>query len=62
MSASELIAATWPDDDLDVTAAVNRLHVAVAMLRKLGLHDILVRRIDGYCLDPNVPLRVEVLA
>jgi hypothetical protein len=60
MGASELIAAIWQDHRLDVSTGANRLHVAVAILRKLGLHGILVRRHDGYCLDPNVPLRVEV--
>jgi hypothetical protein len=62
MSASELIAGVWQDERIDRRTGKNRLHVAVAILRKLGLHGILVRRHDGYRLDPNVPIRVDACA
>ena len=33
-----------------------RVHQAIATLRKLGLRSALLRKQDGYLLDPSVPV------
>lgn len=53
-SADDLIAAGWPERRPTKAlekAARNRLHVAIAELRSLGLRDVLVRSDDGYHLE-----------
>jgi hypothetical protein len=60
LSRSDLLTVGWPGEQLPVTAGRNRLNVALATLRKLGLDDSLVTRKDGYLLDPGRPvLKVE---
>lgn len=50
----------WPGEKMLESAAKNRLRVAVATLRKLGLEGLLLTRDGGYLLDPERPaLRVE---
>lgn len=56
VSAEALLEEGWPDERMLPDAAVNRLRVALATLRKLGLKDLLVRTDDGYQLDPGVPV------
>jgi tetratricopeptide (TPR) repeat protein len=51
-----LITAGWPDERILPHAAANRVYVAIATLRKLGLRDVLVSHEDGYLLDPATPL------
>ena len=34
----------------------NRLHFALATLRSLGLRSVLMRREDGYFIDPSVTI------
>ncbi|MCC7538926.1 MAG: AAA family ATPase [Deltaproteobacteria bacterium] len=46
----------WPDERVLSHAAANRIHVALSALRSLGLKSLLLRRTDGYLLDPAVPL------
>lgn len=48
-----LIQAGWPDEQIVETAARNRLSVALARLRRLGLRDIIERVRDGWRLDPE---------
>jgi hypothetical protein len=55
-----LLAAGWPGERILPDAATNRLYVAIATLRKLGLRDVLVRFDEGYRLDPGVPLLEEL--
>jgi predicted ATPase len=52
-----LIAAAWPGERMIKQAGINRLRVAIATLRRLGLRDAIVTRPEGYLLDPGVPLR-----
>ena len=47
----ELVAAGWPDGGSGDKAARNRLHVALAELRSLGLREALVKEEDGYRLE-----------
>jgi hypothetical protein len=54
IQASELIEAGWPGERIQAEAALNRLHVAIATLRKLGLRNILVKSTDGYRLDEAI--------
>jgi predicted ATPase len=51
-----LFDAGWPDVAIAAQSANNRLYVALAKLRKLGLKVLLLRNDDGYYLDPSVPL------
>ena len=37
-------------------AAMNRVHVALTTLRKLGLRELLVTAAGGYMLDPAVAM------
>ncbi|MGH7282877.1 MAG: tetratricopeptide repeat protein, partial [Polyangiaceae bacterium] len=55
--AEWLMSRVWPQEKILPSAASSRLYVAVATLRKLGLHDVLVTRGDGYLLHPAVHLR-----
>jgi predicted ATPase/Tfp pilus assembly protein PilF len=47
-----LIERAWPGEKIQSEAAANRLYVALASLRKLGLKECLLSRDDGYLLDP----------
>jgi hypothetical protein len=54
LTAAELVTAGWPGERILVSAAKNRLRVAVAWLRKTArLGDALVSVGDGYLLDPR---------
>ena len=53
-----LVRAGWPDEAILAAAAKNRLHVTIARLRKSGLERTLVRRDDGYLLDPERLVRI----
>ena len=59
VSAEALIAAGWPDERMAHEAGMNRLKVALATARKLGLRELLVRQDGGYLLDPGVDLTVK---
>ena len=54
-----LLAAGWPGEKVLPDAAANRVYVAIATLRKLGLRSVLLSRELGYLLDPDVDLRVK---
>ena len=55
LSLDDLVAAGWPGERMVPQAASNRTYVAITTLRKLGLRGLLIRRDDGYLLDPSVP-------
>lgn len=59
VTASELIAAGWPETKPTAVGITNRLHVAIWTLRDLGLRMIVQNAPTGYLLDPEVPIRVE---
>ncbi len=56
IEADALFVAGWPGVQISRRSAMNRLFVALAKLRKSGLKLLLLRRGDGYLLDPNTPL------
>lgn len=49
--------AAWPGEKMTAAAATNRVQVAIADLRKRGLKSCLVRRDDGYALDPGLAVQ-----
>jgi hypothetical protein len=52
-----LIAVGWANDRSLTASIQNRLCVAIASLRKLGLGDVLIsQRRKGYFLDPSVEI------
>ncbi len=51
-----LLEAGWPGERVGYEAGVSRVYAAVSHLRRDGLRDVLVRRDDGYLLDPGVAL------
>ncbi|MFT5679914.1 MAG: tetratricopeptide (TPR) repeat protein [Myxococcota bacterium] len=55
-SADVLIEAGWPGERIIVEAARNRLSVALARLRRLGLRGVLQRTGGGWRLDPAWPV------
>jgi predicted ATPase/Tfp pilus assembly protein PilF len=58
LSAADLIRLGWPDQRLARSAAANRLQVALSQLRRAGLERILLRRPEGYLLDPELVVLV----
>jgi predicted ATPase len=56
LSADELFAAGWPGVKIAPRSANNRLYVALAKLRKMGLKVLLLRTEQGYELDPHTPV------
>jgi predicted ATPase len=56
LSTATLFAAGWPGERAKESSAANRVYVALASLRTLGLRSVLQSGDDGYRLDPSVPL------
>jgi predicted ATPase len=56
--SDELLAVAWPGERMLRDAGLNRLYVAIASLRKLGLRDLLLASSGGYLLDPAVTVRL----
>ena len=54
---AELLEAGWPDERVSKEAGANRVRVALATLRKLGLKDHIQSRADGYLLLPELDVR-----
>jgi tetratricopeptide (TPR) repeat protein len=60
LPVAELVAHGWPGERLHPESAAERGYTAVAMLRRLGLRDILQSRDDGYLFDLRVPFVLAV--
>ena len=60
LSVDDILAAGWPGERVIPEAGANRVYVALATLRKIGLRAVLLSREDGYMLDPD--LRLERVA
>lgn len=56
VSGEDLFASGWPGVNIASQSANNRLYVALAKLRKMGLKVFILRDEDGYFLDPSTPL------
>ena len=50
----ELIEAGWPGERIPRKSALNRLRVALASLREMGLHGVIVRGDNGCLIRPEV--------
>lgn len=59
LSLEDLLAAGWPGEKVMKSAGRNRVFVALTTLRKLGLRDVMIRRDDGYLLDPDLRIELE---
>ena len=57
LTLDDLVTHGWPGEKLVGTTGPDRAYAALSTLRKLGLRAVLVRRDDGYLLDPAVSLR-----
>jgi hypothetical protein len=53
---AEALDACWPGDDPTSKQAINRLHVAISTLRRMGLRTAILSNDQGYMLDPDVEL------
>src|SRR5262249_48356958 len=53
ISSASLIEHAWPGERINPTAARNRLHVAIAALRRFGLRDAIEKIGQGYRLLPS---------
>ena len=49
----DLLKAGWPGENPQLDAGANRVYVAVARIRQLGLRDLIERFDDGYRLTPR---------
>lgn len=56
LTLQQLVDAGWPGERTMPEAAAGRVYTSVATLRRMGLRKLLIRRDDGYLLDPNTPL------
>jgi predicted ATPase len=48
-----LVRAGWPAERVLAKAGIDRVYNAVATLRRMGLRDALIRRDEGYLIDPQ---------
>ncbi|MFT5358690.1 MAG: hypothetical protein ACI9KE_005929 [Polyangiales bacterium] len=58
VSLDELLEAGWPGEQPVYETGRNRVHVALAALRKTGLRDVIQRLDGGYRIDPRQPVRI----
>ena len=56
LTARDLAAAGWPEDDPSARAVINRVYVAMSTLRSLGLREALDRTPQGYRFDVETPV------
>lgn len=56
ISVRALASAAWPDEQILEAAAKNRVRVAIANLRSLGLRAAILTQGDGYLIAPELPL------
>jgi hypothetical protein len=59
VTIDDVIRVGWPDEKIATEAALNRAHVALASLRKLGLRALLVKTAGGYALSEAVVVRIK---
>lgn len=58
LTLPDLLEAGWPGEKVLPEAGANRVYVALATLRKMGLKDVLRSTDSGYFLDPAVPMQL----
>ena len=59
LSVDDLVPIGWPGEQLLRDTGKNRVYVAIATLRKMGLSELLLKTEKGYLLDPDSPIRVD---
>lgn len=59
LGVDDVLAAGWPDERIRYEAGANRVYVALAELRKIGLRDWLVTDERGYRLTTSKPVVVR---
>ena len=59
VSRGSLAQAGWPGEKLTTEQAANRVRVAIATLRKLGLRDVISGARGGYYLNPDVVVEIR---
>jgi predicted ATPase len=57
LSVDDLVRAGWPEERMSASSGANRVRVALATLRRLGLRDAIRTGHGGYFLDPNLDVR-----
>lgn len=58
VSLDDLVAAGWPGERIRADAAINRIHVALSTLRRLGLRDVILSAEHGYMFDPAITIEL----
>ena len=61
LAVDDLWTAGWPSENIAEKSAANRVYVAISTLRGLGLREHILRRRDGYLLDPATPIACRPL-
>ena len=56
LSLDDLLCAGWPGERVLAEAGASRVYTAIGTLRRMGLKPTLLRRDDGYLLDPELEL------
>lgn len=56
LSQQALFQIGWPGETIAVESAAARVYTAIGTLRSLGLAPVLLRREDGYLLEPGVQI------
>lgn len=56
IASCDLVASAWEGEQMLPWAAQNRLRVAIATLRKLGLAEVIKTTRDGYAIDAAIPV------
>ncbi len=54
LTAEQVFEAGWPYERASAKAAAARVYTAVYTLRRFGLRGVLVRRDDGYMIEPSI--------
>jgi hypothetical protein len=54
LSVDELLVIGWPGEKMARSSALNRLYVALATLRSLGLREVIERHPQGYTLNARI--------
>ena len=55
LAVDALFAAGWPGERAHPEHEANRVYNVIKRLRRAGLREVLVRRDDGYLIDPALP-------
>jgi hypothetical protein len=59
LDVDTLLESGWPGEQPIREAGLNRVYVAISLLRKLGLREALQRNAEGYRLDPDLAVTME---